>query len=257
MKRLAIQVLISACILLLAACSSTPEKAREYAGGVESDSQERARIHTELGAGYYAQNQLSIALEEFKEAIRIDSNYAYAYNGLGLVYGALKEDAKADASFKKSLQLEPNNSESHNNYGSFLCSRGRIDESIRQFMEAVSNPLYTTPGMAYMNAGFCSLRKNDEKNAEIYLQKAIIAQPILSQAAYQLALIQFNRGQVGLASDTLQNSLANNPSPEILWLGIRIARVMGDRNAEASYALLLRKKYPNSEQSKALLSGQQ
>jgi type IV pilus assembly protein PilF len=124
-------------------------------------------------------------------------------------------------------------------------------------MEAVSNPLYTTPGLAYMNAGFCSLRKNDEKNAEIYLQKAIIAQPILSQAAYQLALIQFNRGQVGLASNTLESSLSNNPNPEILWLGIRIARITGDKNAEASYALLLRKKYPNSEQTKALLSGQQ
>ncbi len=257
MKRLATQILVSVGVLLLVACSSVPEKAREYAGGVETNTQERARIHTELGAGYYAQNQLSIALEEFKEAIRIDSNYAYAYNGLGLVYGALKEDAKADANFKKSLQLEPNNSESHNNYGSFLCSRNRIDESIKQFMEAVSNPLYTTPGMAYMNAGFCSLRKNDEKSAEIYLQKAIAAQPILSQAAYQLALIQFKHGQVGLASNTLQDSLANNPSPEILWLGIRIARILSDRNAEASYALLLRKKYPDSEQTKALLSGQQ
>jgi len=257
MKRLAIQVLISAGILLLTACSSAPEKAREYAGGAETNTQERARIHTELGAGYYAQNQLSIALEEFKEAIRIEPTYAYAYNGLGLVYAALKEDAKADANFKKSLQLEPGNSESHNNYGSFLCSRNRIDESIRQFMEAVSNPLYTTPGMAYMNAGFCSLRKNDEKNAEIYLEKAIAAQPILHQAAYQLALLQFNHGQIGIASNTLQKALSSDPTPETLWLGIRIARALTDRDAEASYALQLRKKYPDSEQTKALLSGQQ
>jgi type IV pilus assembly protein PilF len=244
-------------MLCLNACSNAPAKPREYAGGVESNQQERARIHTELGAGYYAQNQLAIALEEFNEAIAIDPDYAYAYNGLGLVYAALKEDAKADANFKKSLQLEPGNSESHNNYGSFLCSRNRIDESIRQFMEAVSNPLYTTPGMAYMNAGFCSLRKNDEKNAEIYLEKAIAAQPILHQAAYQLALLQFNHGQANTASNTLQKALSSDPAPEVLWLGIRISRALNDKNAEASYALQLRKKYPDSEQTKALLSGQQ
>jgi type IV pilus assembly protein PilF len=200
---------------------------------------------------------MATALEEFNEAIRIDSTYAYAYNGLGLVYAALKEDDKADSNFKRALQLDPGNSESHNNYGSFLCSRNHINESIRQFMEAVSNPLYTTPGMAYMNAGFCSLRKNDEKNAEIYLEKAIAAQPILYQAAYRLASLQFNRGEAGIASNTLQRALANDPTPETLWLGVRIARALSDRDSEASYALQLRKKYPDSEQAKALLLGQQ
>jgi type IV pilus assembly protein PilF len=42
----------------------------------------------------------------------------------------------------------------------------------------------------------------------------------------------------------------------MLWLGIRIERLLGDKDAEASYAMLLRRKYPNSEQTKALLSGQ-
>jgi len=214
-------------------------------------------VHTELGAGYFAQNQMAIALEEFTEAIRIDGNYAMAYNGLGLVYGALREDAKADSNFKRSLQIEPNNSESRNNYGSFLCSRNRIDESIVQFTEAVKNPLYATPGVAYMNAGICALKKKDEKSAETYLEKALQAQPLLQTAAYQLATIQFNRGQVGIARNTLKNALINNPGPDTLWLGIRIERILGDRDAEASYALLLRKKYPNSEQTKALLSGQQ
>lgn len=248
MKRWLMVVLIG-----LAGCAE--QQAQPYSAG-ETNARERARVHTELGAGYFAQNQMAIALEEFTEAIRIDSNYAMAYNGLGLVYGALREDAKADSNFKRALQIEPNNSESRNNYGSFLCSRNRIDESIVQFTEAVKNPLYATPGVAYMNAGICALKKKDEKSAENYLEKALQAQPLLQTAAYQLATIQFNRGQVGIARNTLKNALVNNPGPETLWLGIRIERILGDRDAEASYALLLRKKYPNSEQTKALLSGQ-
>lgn len=240
-------------VILLTACVGP--QARDAANG-ESSLRESARIHTELGAGYYAQNQIGIALEEFTDATKIDPSYASAYNGLGLVYSALGEEAKADANFNKSIQLEPGNPETRNNYGTFLCSRNKIDESMVQFAEAVKNPLYATPGVAYMNAGVCSLRKHDEKNAEVFLHKALQAQPLLHQAAYQLALLQFNHKEYKSARSTLTNALASNPAPETLWLGIRIERILGDKDAEASYALSLRQKYPNSEQAKALLSGQ-
>ncbi|HWU82583.1 MAG TPA: type IV pilus biogenesis/stability protein PilW [Methylophilaceae bacterium] len=239
--------------LMLTACAGQTERP---AYGGESNLSERARIHTELGAGYYAQNQLGIALEEFKEAVQIDPSYSLGHNGLGLVYAALREDAKADASFKKAIELAPNNSESRNNYGTFLCSRGRYDESITQFLEAVKNPLYVTPGVAYMNAGVCSLRKKDVANAEVYLQRALQVQPVLYQASYQLAQIEYDRGQPMRARQYLQTPLANDPTAEMLWLGIKVERLLGGRDAEASYALQLRKKYPNSEQTKALLSGQ-
>lgn len=240
-------------LLLLLGCAGQQERP-SYGG--ESNLRERARIHTELGAGYYAQNQLGIALEEFNEATQIDPSYALAHNGLGLVYAALGEDAKADASFKKAIQLEPANSESRNNYGTFLCSRGRYDESVVQFLEAVKNPLYVTPGVAYMNAGICSLRKADVPNAEVYLKRALQVQPVLHQAAYQLALIEFGRSQPLRAREYLQTPLSNEPTAEMLWLGVQVERQLGGRDAEASYALQLRKKYPNSEQTKALLSGQ-
>lgn len=238
-------------VLFLTACAG--QQSRD--NGEESYTRESARIHTELGAGYYAQDKMAIALEEFTNATEIDPSYALAFNGLGLVYGALGEDAKAEASFRKSLALEPNNSQTHNNYGSFLCSRNRIDESITQFLAAVKNPLYTTPGVAYMNAGTCALRKQDVDNAEIYLQKALQAQPLLHQASYQLAKIHFERGQTQLANNYLQNALQGESAAEVLWLGIRIARLLGDKDAEASYALELRRKFPNSNETKALLSG--
>lgn len=239
--------------VLFVGCAGPTERP-SYGG--ESNLRERARIHTELGAGYYAQNQLGIALEEFNEASQIDPSYALAHNGLGLVYAALREDAKADASFKRAIQLEPANSESRNNYGTFLCSRGRYDESVVQFLEAVKNPLYVTPGVAYMNAGVCSLRKADIPNAEVYLKRALQVQPVLHQAAYQLALIEFDRSQPLRAREYLQTLLSNDPTADMLWLGVKVERQLGGRDAEASYALQLRKKYPNSEQTKALLSGQ-
>ena len=215
----------------------------------------RARAHTDLGAAYLQQSKFEIALSEFNEAIQIDPSYALAYNGLGLVYAALGEDAKADASYKKSIELQPKSSESHNNYGGFLCSRKRYDESIGHFLDAVKNPLYGTPHLAYANAGICSARKNDIKNAEIYLNKALQIQPLTHSAATQLADIQFKRGEAATAKKTLQNALVASPNAETLWLGIRIARVLGDKDNVSSYALQLRQQYPNSEEARLLLSG--
>lgn len=249
--------ILLALTLLLSGCVA-PEKSRS---GNKEDSYnvtaltERARAHVDLGAAYLEQGKYEIALSEFNEATEIDPSYAPAYNGLGLLYAALGEDAKAETSYKRSIELQPKNSESHNNYGGFLCSRKRYDESIKHFLEAVKNPLYGTPNLAYANAGICSARKNDVTNAEIYLNKALQIEPLTHSAATQLAEIQFKRGDAITAKQTLQNALVARPNAETLWLGVRIARALGDKDSASSYALQLRQQYPNSEQTRMLLSG--
>ncbi len=217
---------------------------------------DRARAHTNLGAAYLQKNKLEIALEEFTEAIKIMPTFAMAYNGLAMVRSSLGQDAEAEFNFKKAIQLDPSVSEAYNNYGTFLCSRGRYDESVAQFLKAVKNPLYGTPNLAYANAGICSKRKGDIASAEQYLNKALEIEPLTHAAAQYLAEIQFNRGDAVQAKRTLQNALIAAPSPETLWLGIKIERLLGDKNNEASYALALRNNFPNAAETQLLLSGQ-
>ena len=205
-----------------------------------------------MGAVYLQQGRLDVALEEFSLASKIEPSYAAAYNGLGLVQAALGQDAVAELNFKKAVQLEPLNSEAHNNYGSFLCARNRLDESIKEFMAALKNPLYATPVMAYTNAAVCSLRKNDSVQAEGYLLRALQLDPLASVAAYQLAAIQFKRKDALAAKKTLQAALSSKASADMLWLAIQIERALGDANLEASYALELRQNYPESEQAQLL-----
>lgn len=237
-------------MLMLASCASqgTKDNADPYGPN-------RAKLHTELGAAYYSQGQMAIALEEYTKATQLDPAYAAAYTGLGLVHAALRQDSKAESNFKRALQLDPENSESHNNYGTFLCVRNRIDESISEFMTAVSNPLYSTPESAYLNAGICALKKKDSKNAEVYFLKALQIRPELRSASYQLANLYFNKGDNLQARTYLQQAMQNiEPTPDMLWLGVRNEHILGGKDAEASYRLLLRKKYPNSDETKAMLS---
>jgi len=243
-------LLLSMFTLALVACASQQQQAKDA-----QTLAERARSHSDLGAVYLQERQYKIALEEFTIATQIDANFADAYNGLGLVHSALGQDVIAEKNFKRAIELDPKNPEARNNYGNFLCARNRIDESITEFLEALKNPLYATPEMAYTNAGVCALRKRDTANAEVYLRKALQINPLMTVAAYQLAAIQFNRNEPILAKNTLQYTIIRQPTPENLWLSVLIARKLGQRDEELSLALQLRRQYPDSEQAKLLASG--
>jgi len=231
--------------------------AGNYASAEEqSDARQRAQAHTDLGAAYFGSGQLGVALEELNVAIRIDSSFAPAYNMLGLVYMALRENDKAEENFRRSLSLSSTDSDTNNNYGWFLCQRGKIDDSIRYFMAALKNPLYATPEKSYLNAGICARKKNDDAEAEEFLLKAIKFQPRQPQALFHLADINFKRGNYGESKKFInQFSQIAAPTPESLWLGMRIERRLGNRSDEASYGLQLRKTFPDSPEAQALRSG--
>lgn len=224
----------------------------------QADAKRRAQIHTELGSGYFERGQMGVALEELKEALRADSEYAQAYNVMGLVYMELREDADAERNFRRALSLMPLDSDANNNYGWFLCQRQRERESIKYFLAALKNPLYTTPEKSYANAGICSGRSGDEAAAEAYFQKALSLRPDQQLALYNMADLKFKHAQYGEARSYLVRYMQVTPvpNPESLWLGVRIEHRLGDRNAKASYAAQLRKRYPGSREARALTYGQ-
>ena len=67
--------------------------------------------------------------------------------------------------------------------------------------------------------------------------------------------MQFKRKDAVAAKKTLQNVMLSRPGPELLWLGIQIERIVGDTDNESSYALQLRRQFPDSEEAKLLENG--
>lgn len=259
MKRLIALGLLLAFSYLAYAANSLPGMPPNYTPSSEADSRayDRAKIHTELGAQYYAAGQIGVALDEFNTAQSAEPRYIPSLYMLGLAYMELKEDGKAETYFKRAIDLDPDNSEARNNYGWFLCQRGQIDESIKQFMQALKNPLYETPDKPYVNAGICSLKRNDDKNAEDYFLKALRLQPGQPQALLALADIYLRQNNLAAArAQLLVFDKSQNPSPESLWLGVRIEHKLADRNAEDSYAQMLRQRFPLSKEAQALAAKQ-
>jgi len=245
-------------VLLLAACASSSGRGGDGQQQSAVDTQASARIHTELAALYYGQQQYAVALDELKLALNMNSRYAPAYGVRGLVYMSLREDKKAEDDFERSLDLDATDSGTRNNYGWFLCQRGREKESMEQFMAAVKNPLYATPEKAYLNAGLCSKKFGKLTEAEAFLKIALSIQPKMTEALLGMAELSFSRADyAGAKSYFLRLSrLGVELSAADLLLAARVERRLGDRNAEASYKLQLRKRFPDSRETQLMLSGE-
>jgi type IV pilus assembly protein PilF len=246
--------IITAC-LAVAACATQPTEETGTQGS-ESQDRMRARVHTELAGGYYEIGNIGVALEEVKEALRADPNYGPAHSIAGLIYSLLKEDRLAEQSFQRALSINSTDPDANNNYGEFLCQRKREEEAIKYFMAAVRNPLYPTPERSYVNAGVCARRHGDLTSAENYFQLALKARPEQTQALYQMADLSYTRGDDNGARTYLGRlTRVSQSGPEVLWLGVRVSRRLSDRNSEASYAMQLRNRFPNSPEARALSAG--
>jgi type IV pilus assembly protein PilF len=256
------KLLCLAGVTLLAACAQQPVAPpltpQAPMTQQQADARTRAELHTQLGAGYYELRNYAVALEELNEALRADPNHGPAYNMIGLVYMALREDAAAEQNFMHALRLNPLDSDANNNYGWFLCQRQRHAEGIKHFMSAVKNPLNHNPDKSFDNAGLCARASGDNAGATQYFERALGVQPAQPQALYQLAELAFQRGDTAAAKDFLTrlNRTGSTFSAEALWLALRIERRLGDREAEASYGLQLRRNFPDSREAQALLNRQ-
>jgi len=247
----------------LAGCQTTSTTTNEpipdsgSTRGEATEPRNRAKIHTELGAAYYERGNMAAALEHLRTATTADPNYAVAYSMLGLVYADLKENRLAQSNFERALSLAPNDPDINHNFGGFLCRTGREEESIKYFLQAVGNPLYTQPWRSYSAAGLCMMNKGKVKEAEDYFQRALKLDPDDPTALLSMAQIRYRQGRLEEARKlVLQFNKLVNPNAESLWLALRVERKLGERTAEAGYANQLRRRFVNSREYQLLQRGE-
>ncbi len=253
------QTLVFLILLGLAGCAPvSPGGPASTVENVPAGSDRyRAKVHTELAAGYYSRGQYAVALSEVNIALSSESSYAPAYNILGLIRAELREDKEAEEAFRRAISMQPQYSEAQNNYGLFLCQRGRVEDGLGRFESALGNPLYATPEKALANAGACALSKGDVAKAEVYYLRALRHAPNLGMALLGMAEVDFRSHRLLAARGKLrQLADGGELSAQGLWLGVRVERALGDRGAENSYGTQLRRRFPEAMQTQWLMMGQ-
>jgi type IV pilus assembly protein PilF len=238
-------LLVGAALLSLAACSSGAKRAQK--------KNDASNYNMQLGMAYLNQGDLGLAKEKLDRAVVENPADPNVHSAMAMLQDRLGHPDQADKEFKAALSLGPRNPDVLNNYAVYLCRTGRTDEGVKAFEEAAHNALYRTPEAAYTNAGVCLRSAKRDTQAAMSFQRALKVRPNFAEAAYQLADLDFRRGELQEARETVDQFMASfEPTPDLLLIGVQITRKQGDRMAEERFARKLRMDFPSSDQTRAL-----
>jgi len=238
-------LLVGVAALTIAACASGSKRAQK-----KSDA---SNYNMQLGMAYLNQGDLGLAKEKIERAVAENPGDPNVHSAMAMLQDRLGHPELADKEFKAALNLGPRSPDVLNNYAVYLCRNGRTDEGVKSFEEAAHNALYRTPEAAYTNAGVCLRGAKRDTQAAMSFQRALKVKPNFAEAAYQLADLDFQRGEVQEARATVDQFISSfDATPDLLLLGVRITRKQGDRMAEEKFARKLRLDFPASDQARAL-----
>ena len=241
---------------LLAACKSSPPVYTPPVRSYKKEPVQAAAANMQLALEYMKLGQLANSRECIEKALKEDPSNPDVQMTAGLVYERINEPAKAEKAYDAANRLGKGDPNIQNAYAVFLCGKGKTAAGEKLFLEVAKNPLYQTPEVALGNAGTCARGAGDLVNAEKFFNQALAIRPNYGEGLLQLGNIAFDRGDAAKALEIVQRYLAvNRPTPEILWLGFRAERKLGDTVDAAVFARRVQVEFPDSQQAKNMRNG--
>ena len=228
-------------VLLLQGCVSTAGSERVRPG------EDAAVANMNLGAGYLRQGRYDLAIERLQRALKQDPRLAEAHTTIALAYDRIGSKEDAEQHYKRATQLEPNNAASANAYAVFLCRENRWTDAAPYFRRAAENPTYSTPEVAYTNAGVCARDAGEVDKAEENFRAALSRNPSFPDALAGMIELSYDQKKYLQARAFMQRYLdVQQPGAPLLWMCFNIEQELGNQAAAQRCAEQLRTRFPQS-----------
>lgn len=240
-------------LMLLIIGNSTGLAYAAKEGKRTSAGREAAEVHMQLGQRYMQKGDLERALQNLQKALKDDPSFPDAHTVIAVLYDRINDLKNAEQHYKRAVELLPKNGAANNNYGTYLCKQGKYDLAQKYFEQAVADPFYQTPAVAYANAGSCQVAAGNIEKAETSFRKTLELAPNDSHALIELTSILVKKQDYFRARAFMQRyESLNSPSAATLALGREIESKLGNAVAADHYAAQLLDLFPDSEQARAL-----
>ncbi|HJS17055.1 MAG TPA: type IV pilus biogenesis/stability protein PilW [Rheinheimera sp.] len=214
------------------------------------DQKEAARTRIALGINYLQRGDNAQAKFNLEKAKSLAPELAEVHNAMAYYYQQVAEFEAAENSYKTAIDLEPNNADSYNNYGAFLCQRGKYDQAEQLLLQAISRPGYIRAADSYENIALCRLEQKDFIQAKTYLDLSIKHNASRPSALFNLASVNYAMADLPAAQvllDRMQS--ASQISPRSVLLGYLIAQEQQDYSRMQTAEQLLLTTYPQSQET--------
>ena len=163
-----------------------------------------------------------VAIALLKRATEIDPKNKIAWNNLGLVYFAMRDDEPAIAAFEKQIEVNPYDEFAYNNLGRVYWNERKYDDAVKAFNKQLeNNPL---DKFAHTNLGAMYAEWHKYNEAVTELEKAASLTPdsnAQESAALQVSLgdAYLNLGQDDKALAAFDHAVELSATP-LVWNNI-------------------------------------
>ena len=217
--------------------------------------EDRARPFVQLGQKYMEMKKYDVARENLLKALKYDPRSVDGHTVLATLYDRVGDGQAAEENYRVAAEIAPKSGSANNNYGLYLCKRGKFDLSRKYFDVALADGFYGDKANVYTNAGTCQLLGNGSLDmAENDFRHALELEPNNAQALYQLAHVLYQKKDFFKARAFIQRyeSLGQQANPEALLLARNIEIKLGNADAARDYTRRLHDQFPDSEQTRSI-----
>src|SRR5512137_221007 len=195
------RALLVILVLALAGCATT---------GATTDKAKMAEGYYERGLNHLQSKDYEKALVEFQRSINTDPKYKMSYYAMGMVYDLMGKYSEAEKYYKESLDIDPEFSDAHNSLGTVYMKQKKWKEAIKSFQRALSNKMYATPNITYVNMGDVYMTLEDyPKAVEAYREaKRFASQDFI---IYRLGMALMKAGSTKEAIGEFQEGVTLTP----------------------------------------------
>jgi type IV pilus assembly protein PilF len=246
-----VRLLLLLGLVVLSGCVTTTDSSFAK----EADEEKAVQNYVQLGTAYIAQGNYGRARVHLQRALEIDADSPGALAAMGLVYQSQGENKLAAEAFRRAVESDGAYTRGRVYYGAFLYGQAQYKAAREQFLEASRDTDYADRAAVFFNLGKAQEALGKGSKASRSYRRALelsrgspryllaVATALVNDGKYDEAQIYYQRLLRAIRLNTkLQHS------PKSLLTGLKLARHYGDKNREASLALLLRNQYPESEQ---------
>ncbi len=165
--------------------------------------------HYNLGIVLSEQGKTDQAIDQYRQAITLRSDYPEAQYNLGRLLVQQGRLDEAIEHYEKAVEINPADSEAQNNLGATLFGIGRVDDAIAHYRKALElEPNYAEASCNLANA---LIAKGDFDGAIARYSACLAVTPDQPEAQYNLASALLRKGRIDEAIVHYQKVLQLHP----------------------------------------------
>jgi tetratricopeptide (TPR) repeat protein len=173
------------------------------------------------GLNHLKEGRPTLAVEEFRKAVRQDGKNPYFQKGLGQAYMSVGKYDDAAAAFRRALELNPYYVDVHNDLGAAYMLLGKRAEGKNEFLTAFNDPTNPTPELSSRNLGNAYLEEKRYAEAVNWFRTSLGRNKSYADAYLGLADSLLGLGRLDEAVGTLEGAIKECPQsvPVLVALG--------------------------------------